>query len=162
MGIEADNHAQRAVRRQGRWAFMMAFFSAFSLLVCAAFADQAERRLGLPGVAIYGMAAIAAVLVVVLHLSAGSAVGGLSLRAYSWTAGMLALVLVALNAYICLFVFVDSSGQTSTLGGRTFVTPPTPLGQVAASVAILAVLCALALFALWRLAAGVRAQRQAG
>ena len=148
-----DDSARR-FKRQGRWALMMSVFSAFSLLMCAAFAAQAERKLGIPSVAIYALAGGGGLLVLLLHLMSDST-GESSSDAYSWMARVLALLLIILNVYMSVFSWVDGKGATLVSGSHTHVIPPTPLTQVVGSIAVFAIICLLALFALWRLVASV-------
>jgi len=153
MNFETDSSP--SFKRQGRWALMMHFFSLFSLLVCAAFAEQAARKLGVPSFIVYALAGLAWLLCALLHLSADST-GASWPNAYPWMARILALLLITLNVYMGAFIFVEGEGHTLTSGSYTQVIPPTPLGQIVATIAVLAVICLLALFALWRLVASVR------
>jgi len=158
MSFEADG--SRSFKRQGRWALMMHFFSVFSLLMCAAFAEQAARKLGVPSFIVYVLAGLAWLLCAVLHMNA-DATGASWPNGYPWMARILALLLIILNVYMGAFIFEDGKGHTLTSGSYTQVIPPTPLWQVAASIATFAVICLLALFALWRLVASVRGNTQA-
>jgi len=160
MSFETNSNDSRSFKRQGRWAMMMSIFSAFSLLMCAAFAERAARHLGVPSFTIYALAGLGGLLVILLHLSADST-GASWPNAYSWMARILALLLIILNVNMGAFIFADGKGGTLTAHGSTLVIPPTPPGQVAASISIFAVICLLALFALWRLVASVRGNTQA-
>lgn len=147
---------RRNFKRQGCWAIIMSLCSAMSLLMCAAFADLAERKLGVPSIFVYVLAGLGGVLVALLQMNADAE--GASWRLiYGWMARILALLLIILNAYICVFIYVKSQGATLSANGVALgVIPPTPFWQVVTSMAIFIIICLLALFTLWRLVANMK------
>lgn len=119
---------------QGRRATIFSVFSAFSLIVCAAFGAQMQNKLGIPANVVYGLAIACGLMTLLLNL--GVNLNGISQKTYTYTAHAYTACLSILNLAAIVFTFVDYKGVNN---------------QALASVSIFLFFCLGAIFFLYRL-----------
>lgn len=137
------------LKSAGRWALTTSILTAFSLIMCAGFADQASHKLGLSPKLFYIPASIAVIIGIVLHISSD---GSMSQRILKALAAVQSVLLLGLLVPMCMFIVEDAKGGVISIPSLPdSVIPPTPIGQVIGSIAFVSFFCVGAILSLIRL-----------
>lgn len=91
-------------------------FSAFTLLMCAAFAEQTARVIHLPSKVLYVLACVGGALTLVLNIE--SSLSNISRKTFILMAQAYSFIAVLLNVFVLVFVVQQPEGITKA----TFMT----------------------------------------